>query len=171
MRKDICNQVGKQKYEDLFLIVLFIDDVTDVEIDTQVLYMLLAAAGNALHLEKYFGYAAEYSVAMRDKRFGAGIAKDQQEAQFWSLEAIAVLLEERTKSNPSTFKTISMVLNRLYRKDSPHRHFTKDDCKNKWHTMFPTSHDAVATVNYLQKLQEKWPELQFHVEKMYEGLP
>ena len=93
--------------------------------------MLYAAEGNALHLEKYFEYASEYSVAMSDARFCPSMAKDKKEDQIWTLEMIALLLQERTKSNPSTFRAIATILNRLFRQDSPHRQFTKDDCKNK----------------------------------------
>ena len=140
------------------------------KIYTQIFHMLYAAEGNVFHLEKYFGYAAEYSVAMSSTPVVAGMDKDPKEDQIWTLEMIALLIEERTKSNPSTFNTIAMVLNRMYRRDSPHRQFTTEDCKNKWHKIFPTTHDAVATVNYLNQLKEIWPDLQYHVEKIHEGI-
>ena len=105
--------------------------LTVAKIYTQVLHMLYAAEGNVLHLEKYFGYAAEYSVAMSNTPVCADMRQDSKEDQIWTLEMIAVLIEERTRSNPSTFNTIAMVLNRTYRRDPPHRPFTKEDCKNK----------------------------------------
>ena len=45
--------------------------------------------------------------------------------------------------------------------DKPCRDFTSQDCRNRWHKLFPSEEDANMTVNFLRKLKTKWPGLQF----------
>ena len=106
---------------------------------------------NNTNVEKYFQYAAEYSASMSEEPHSVTtMKKDNKETQIWLPDMVRILVEDRTKAHPETYQTIVVTLNRMYRSnDCPYRKFTLQDCKNKWHNMFPSSHDAVATVNYL----------------------
>ena len=130
-----------------------------------------AAENNNKNVARYFQYAAEYSASMSEvPRSVATMKKDIQETQVWLPEMVRILVEDRTKACPETYKTIAATLNRMYRKnDCPHRKFTNKDCQNKWYNMFPSSQDAVATVNYLKQMEKLWPGLKYKVEKIYSG--
>ena len=130
-----------------------------------------SALTNDKNVEKYFQYAAEFSASMSEvPRSVTTIQKDKQETQVWLSKMVEILVEERTKAQPETYKTIAGTLNRIYRSgDCLWRKFTPQDCKNKWHHMFPSAEDAVATVNYLKHMQTLWPGLEYKVEKIYSG--
>ena len=91
------------------------------------------ALSNDKNVEKYFQYAAEFSASMSEvPRSVATIKKDKQEAQIWLPKMVEILVADRTKAQPETYKTIAMTLNRIYRGSGcPWRKFTPQDCKNK----------------------------------------
>ena len=76
--------------------------------------------------------------------------------KIWRQEDINTLVEARCEPSPPTFKNIANELNRTYERlglplDRP---FTMDDCRNQWHSLFPSSDDANRTMEFIRHLQE-----------------
>ena len=84
----------------------------------------------------------------------------------WRQEDMKHLVKSRSQINPPTFRAIANELNTYYVRtgdiNKPIRDFTSTDCVNKWHDMFPSQEDAYMTVDFLRRLKEKWPELQYY---------
>ena len=84
----------------------------------------------------------------------------------WTKDDMKHLSKSRSQINPPTFRAIANELNTYYERtggvNKPCREFTAADCRNKWHSMFPSQEDAYMTVDFLRRLKKKWPELQFY---------
>ena len=91
---------------------------------------------------------------MTDSIIDSDVARSRNSKQYWRQDDVEVLFSCRCQDCPATFRMIAAELNRnLQRRRSRNRPFTAQDCKNKWHRLFPSEMDANRTVQFLRDLK------------------
>lgn len=91
---------------------------------------------------------------------------ERKRAKEWTEDDVNQLVEARCATNPPSFRMIALSLNQSnHRLGTPmDRPFNENDCRNKWHNLFPSSQDCNKAVEYVRELRKIWPALRIKTQ-------
>ena len=115
------------------------------------------SADNKRNVQVYKRYKSEYVAALNiEDVINAQSNDHNNRKKKWTTEDVDQLVESRCKTNPPSFRSIALSLNQSNQRlqtvmDRP---FNEHDCRNKWHSLFPSSQDANKAVEYIRELRK-----------------
>ena len=86
--------------------------------------------------------------------------KYRRPRQSWGPDNAQILIQQRSQTNPTPYKTIATHLNDLETRSptvTMDRPYSARDCLNKWSTMFPSTMDMYSTIQFMLQLKTQWP--------------